>query len=202
MTFRSPLSGTYSFSLCGGHLAPELKFAGYDGVVVEGKSERPVYLWIDNDHASLRDASHLWGKLTHDTEDALRGELGDSDIRVACIGPAGEKLVRFACIQADYHREFGRGGAGAVMGAKNLKAIVIRGTGQVDVADPPALGQVAEDIYAQLAEHPKARARRQYGTAEMVEGVNKLGYPQFHHRLLRKGGSIDGNASQGRVVHG
>ncbi|UCC87857.1 MAG: aldehyde ferredoxin oxidoreductase family protein [Anaerolineales bacterium] len=176
VTFRSPLSKTYSFSLCGGHLAPELKFAGYDGVVVEGRSERPVYLWIDNDHASLRDASHLWGKLTHDTEDALRAELGDPSIRVACIGPAGEKLVRFACIQADYHREFGRGGAGAVMGAKNLKAIAVRGTGHVDVADPSALEQIAEDIYAELAAHPKARARRQYGTPEMVEGVNKLGF--------------------------
>ncbi len=176
VTFRSPLTGTYSFSLCGGHLAPELKFAGYDGVVVEGKSERPVYLWIDNDQVTLRDASHLWGKLTHDTEDALRAELRDPDIRVACIGPSGEKLVRFACIQADYHREFGRGGAGAVMGAKNLKAIVIRGTGQVDVADPPALAQVAEDVYAQLAQHPKAHARRQYGTPEMVEGVNKFGF--------------------------
>ena len=176
VTFRSPLTGTYSFSLCGGHLAPELKFAGYDGIVVEGKASRPVYLWIDNDRASLRDASHLWGKLTHDTEDTLRAELGDPDIRVACIGPAGEKLVRFACIQADYHREFGRGGAGAVMGAKNLKAIVLRGTGHVDVADPPALEKIAQDIYAELAEHPKARARRQYGTTEMVEGVNKLGF--------------------------
>ena len=176
VTFRSPLSGTYSFSLCGGHLAPELKFAGYDGVIVEGKSEQPVYLWIDNKHVSLRDASHLWGKLTHDTEDALRAELGDPDVRVACIGPAGEKQVRFACIQADYHREFGRGGAGAVMGAKNLKAIAIRGTGHVEVADPPALERIAEDVYAELAAHPKARARRQYGTPEMVEGVNKLGF--------------------------
>jgi aldehyde:ferredoxin oxidoreductase len=176
VTFRSPLTGTYSFSLCGGHLAPELKFAGYDGIVVEGKARHPVYLWIDNDRASLRDASHLWGKLTHDTEDELRAELGDPDIRVACIGPAGEKLVRFACIQADYHREFGRGGAGAVMGAKNLKAIVLRGTGHVDVADPPALEEITQDIYAELAEHPKANARRQYGTTEMVEGVNKLGF--------------------------
>jgi aldehyde:ferredoxin oxidoreductase len=176
VTFRSPLSGTYSFSLCGGHLAPELKFAGYDGVIVEGKSEQPVYLWIDNDHVSLCDAGHLWGKLTHDTEDALRVELRDPDVRVACIGPAGEKQVRFACIQADYHREFGRGGAGAVMGAKNLKAIAIRGTGHVEVADPPALERIAEDVYAELAAHPKALARRQYGTPEMVEGVNKLGF--------------------------
>ncbi len=176
VTFRSPLSNTYSFSLCGGHLAPELKFAGYDGVVIEGKSENPVYLWIDNDDVSLRDAGHLWGQLTHDTEDAIHAELKDQDIRVASIGPAGEKQVRFACIQADYHREFGRGGGGAVMGSKNLKAIAIRGTKHVDVADPPALGRIAEDVYAQLAEHPKAKLRREYGTPEMVEGTNKLGF--------------------------
>ena len=176
VSFRSPLSETYSFSLCGGHLAPELKFAGFDGIVVEGKSDKPVYLWIDNGKAGLRDAGHLWGKQTHDTEDAVRQELGDEEIRVACIGPAGEKLVRFACIQADYHREFGRGGAGAVMGSKNLKAIAVRGTGSVKVADPKTLARIAEEAYAELAEHPKARLRRQFGTPEMVESTNGFGY--------------------------
>jgi len=176
VSFRSPLSETYSFSLCGGHLAPELKFAGLDGIVVEGKSDRPVYLWIDNDTASLRDAVHLWGKQTHDTEDALREELGNAEIRVATIGPAGEKLVRYASIQADYHREFGRGGAGAVMGSKNLKAIAVRGTGSVPVADAAALARIAEEVYAELAKHPKARLRRRFGTPEMVEGTNKLGF--------------------------
>ena len=176
VSFRSPLSETYSFSLCGGHLAPELKFAGFDGIVVEGKSDKPVYLWIDNGKAALRDAGHLWGKQTHDTEDAVRQELGDEEIRVACIGPAGEKLVRFACIQADYHREFGRGGAGAVMGSKNLKAIAVRGTGSVKVADPKTLARISEETYAELAEHPKARLRRQFGTPEMVESTNGFGY--------------------------
>jgi aldehyde:ferredoxin oxidoreductase len=176
VSFRSPLSETYSFSLCGGHLAPELKFAGFDGLVVEGKSDRPVYLWIDNGTAVLRDASRLWGKRTHETEDAIREELRDAEIRVACIGPAGEKLVRYACIQADYHREFGRGGGGAVMGAKNLKAIAVRGTGAVKVAEPSELARIAELAYAELAQHPKARLRRQYGTPEMVEGTNKFGF--------------------------
>ncbi len=176
VSFRSPLSETYSFSLCGGHLAPELKFAGFDGLVVEGRSDKPVYLWIDNGTATLRDAGHLWGLKTHDTEDALREELGDAEIRVASIGPAGEKLVRYACIQADYHREFGRGGAGAVMGSKNLKAIAVRGTGSVEVADAAALGRIAEKAYAELAEHPKARLRRRFGTPEMVEWTNNHGF--------------------------
>lgn len=176
VTFRSPLTGTYSFSLCGGHLAPEVKFAGYDGIIIEGRADRPVYLWIDDDRVSLKDASHLWGKLTHATEDAIRAELKDDAIRVACIGPAGEKLSRFACIQSDYHREFGRGGAGAVMGAKNLKAIAVRGTGSVEVADPEALEALTEKVYGILAANLKARARRYYGTPEMVDGTNGLGY--------------------------
>ena len=176
VSFRSPLTETYSFSLCGGHLAPEIKFAGIDGIVVEGQSEKPVYLWIDSGAAILRDADQLWGKQTHDTEDAIREELGDAEIRVACIGPAGEKLVRYACIQSDYHREFGRGGGGAVMGSKNLKAIAVRGTGTVKVADPAGLAQMAEGVYAELAEHPKARLRRQFGTPEMVESTNNFGY--------------------------
>jgi len=95
---------------------------------------------------------------------------------VATIGPAGEKLVRYASIQADYHREFGRGGAGAVMGSKNLKAIAVRGTGSVPVADAAALARIAEEVYAELAKHPKARLRRRFGTPEMVEGTNKLGF--------------------------
>lgn len=176
VTFRSPLTGTYSFSLCGGHLAPEVKFAGYDGIIIEGRADHPVYLWIDDDKVTLKDASHLWGKLTHATEDAIRAELKDDAIRVACIGPAGEKLSRFACIQSDYHREFGRGGAGAVMGSKNLKAIAIRGTGSVEVADPEALEALTEKVYGILAANLKARARRYYGTPEMVDGTNGLGY--------------------------
>ncbi len=176
VTFRSPLTGTYSFSLCGGHFGPELKFAGFDGLIVEGRADKPVYLWIDNGRASLRDASHLWGRLTHATEDALRKELRDELIHIASIGPAGEKQVRFACIQSDYGREFGRGGAGAVMGAKNLKAIAVRGGGAVNIADPAGLETIVEGIYAELKAHPKANARRQYGTPEMVTGTNNLGY--------------------------
>ena len=176
VTFRSPLSETYSFSLCGGHLAPELKFAGYDGIVIEGRAEQPVYLWVDRGHAELRAAGHLWGKFTHETEDAIRAELRDRAVRVAVIGPAGEKGVRFACIQADTHREFGRGGPGAVMGVKNLKAIAVRGTGEVPVADGATLARLVEQAYALLAQHPKARLRRACGTPEMVEATNRLGY--------------------------
>ncbi len=175
-TFLSPLSNTYSFSLCGGHLGAELKFAGYDGLIIEGRASKPVYLNISDKNVTLRDAGHLWGKLTHDTEDAIREELRDTRAHVAVIGPAGEKLVRFACVQTDYFREFGRGGAGAVMGSKNLKAIAVRGTGHVDVADPAGLERIAQEVYAQLKQHPKGQARRNFGTPEMVESTNGFGY--------------------------
>lgn len=175
-TFRSPLTGTYSFSLCGGHLAAELKFAGFDGLILTGRAEHPVYLWIHDGRAELKDASGVWGKFAYETAQALRRELHEPLARIAVIGPAGEKQVRYACIQADDGREFGRGGAGAVMGAKNLKAIAVRGSGQVAVADPAGLERLVEEMYAELAQHPKARVRRQYGTNEMVAGTNNLGY--------------------------
>jgi len=176
VAFRSPLTCAYSYSLCGGHLAAEFKFAGYDVVIIEGQASKPVYLWINDAKVELRDAAHLWGLDTHATEDAIRVECRDTRIHTACIGPTGEKLVRYAMIQSDYHREFGRGGAGAVMGSKNLKAIVVRGTGQVSVSDRQHLGRLTEDAYLDLAASPKAKLRRSVGTPEMIDGTNKLGY--------------------------
>ncbi|RYD01425.1 hypothetical protein N752_31000 [Desulforamulus aquiferis] len=116
------------------------------------------------------------GKIYHDTQTTLRTELKDSLIRVACIGPAGEKLTRFACVQADYHREFGRGGAGAVLGSKNLKAIAIRGTNAVEAANPQELAELTQKVYRNLANSPKCKIRRAYGTPEMTDGTNAKGY--------------------------
>lgn len=197
LSFRSPLSETYSYSLCGGHFPVELKFAGYDVVIVEGRSDNPVYLWIDDDMVEIRDASQLWGLTTHKTEDALHHELKDTQIHVACIGPAGEKLVRFACIQSDYHREFGRGGGGAVMGSKNLKAIAVRGTGSVKVADPDTLKALVEETYKDLAANPKAQIRRKLGTPEMVNSTNKFGYwgtRNFSTGYFEKANEINGES--------
>lgn len=176
VTFKSPLTETYSYSLCGGHWPVELRFAGYDVLIIEGKASKPVYLCIEDDKINFKDASHLWGLLTHGTEDAIRQEIGDTEVHIVCIGPAGENLVRFACIQSDYHREFGRGGAGAVMGSKNLKAIVVSGTGTVPVAKPESLSRLVEESYSDLAQHPKAKIRRTDGTPEMIDSTNQLGY--------------------------
>jgi len=132
---KSPLTGAVTCSNAGGMFPTELKRAGTDAVVFTGRSERPVYLWLDGDTAELRPADHLWGKTTHEATDALLAET-DAKARVACIGPAGEKQVLFAAVINDKHRAAGRSGVGAVMGSKNLKAVVVRGKGRIPLADP------------------------------------------------------------------
>ena len=119
--------------MCGGQWAPELKFAGYDGVVVEGRASSPVFVFIDDDKVEIREGAHLWGMTTGETEKAIKEEIGDRRVSVLSAGPAGEKRVRFAGVIHE-SRAAARGGAGAVMGSKNLKAITVRGTGSVEVA--------------------------------------------------------------------
>jgi len=133
---KSPLTGGYSKSECGGFFPMALKKTGYDAVIVEGKAERPVYLLVTDRTVEIRDATHLWGKTVLDTRDAIAAETGQKTIRTAAIGPAGENLVRFACIMNDVKEANGRGGLGAVMGSKNLKAIAASGGWTPDVADP------------------------------------------------------------------
>ncbi|MEM3019471.1 MAG: aldehyde ferredoxin oxidoreductase N-terminal domain-containing protein, partial [Candidatus Bathyarchaeia archaeon] len=124
---KSPLTGGIGDSNCGGNWGPELRFAGFDGIVIEGASEKPVYLWIHNGKAELKDACALWGKGVWDTDDLIKAELGDRDVKLASIGPAGENLVLMAAIINDKHRAAGRAGVGAVMGSKRLKSIAVRG---------------------------------------------------------------------------
>lgn len=205
VTFKSPLTNTYSYSLCGGHLGSELKFAGYDGLVIEGCAEEPVYLMIDNENVEVRPAGHLWGQLIPSVDKQLKEELDDPFIKIACIGPAGEKLNRIACITSDCFREFGRGGAGAVMGSKNLKAIAVRGTGAVEVASPQELAGLAEEAVKDLRKHPTARNRRKYGTPEMVQGVNYLGFwptRNFSSGYFEDGEKISGPAMKQDIVIG
>ena len=130
---KSPLTGTIGAANSGGHFGPELKYAGYDGIIFEGVSENPVYLYINDDVVELRDASHLWGKDVYETTDLLNEEVGE-DFRIACIAPTGENGCLFAGIMNDKHRAAGRGGMGTVMGVKKLKAVAVKGTGSVRVA--------------------------------------------------------------------
>ncbi len=144
---RSPLTGGFGASEVGGWWGAELTMAGLDAVVISGHAAEPVYLWIHNEGGApvveIRPAGHLWGKLTADTQAALREELGDRRVRVAQIGPAGERLAPIAAVMHDICRAAGRTGMGAVMGSKNLKAIAVRGTGKKETADPQALQEIA-----------------------------------------------------------
>ncbi|MGH7966082.1 MAG: aldehyde ferredoxin oxidoreductase N-terminal domain-containing protein, partial [Candidatus Binatia bacterium] len=132
---KSPLTGFIADSLSSSFFALELKRAGLDALVVTGAAAAPVYLWISEDRVEVRDATPLWGKSTRETETAIRTDLRDPEVRVAAIGQAGENRVRFATISTE-GRHAGRGGTGAVMGAKNLKAVALRGHRRVHVADP------------------------------------------------------------------
>lgn len=139
---KSPLTGGIAFSQVGEFGGTEMKRAGFDVIIVEGKSETPVYLSIKDRQVELRDATNLWGKETRETQQAIREELGDEKVRVMLIGPGGERLTRYACIMSGLYDAAGRGGLGAVMGSKNLKAIAIRGTGEIPVSDPEGLAEL------------------------------------------------------------
>lgn len=172
---RSPLSGSLSRSVCGGGaFGPELKYAGYDGLMVDGKAKAPVYIWIDDDKVQIRDAQAYWGKTTGETEEGIRKELGDDSIKVIPIGPAGENRVLFAGVIPD-SRAAGRGGTGAVMGSKQLKAIVVRGTGSVHVADPKRFITLLEEAYEAIKADPMAAGRIEYGTTGTVAAAYKAG---------------------------
>jgi len=171
---KSPESFGVGEAKSHGHFGTEMKRAGYDAIIFHGKSEKPVYLWVDDDAVQLMDAKHLWGKSTFETDDAIRNELKDFYIRVASIGPAGEKLVRIACIMNDRSRAAGRCGMGAVMGSKNLKAIAIRGSKDVKVANQERLLELIK-IQHERMKGPAARKYRTLGTPENVLVLQKLG---------------------------
>lgn len=181
---KGALTGAITTSNSGGHWGPELKFAGYDMVILEGRSARPRYLWIHDGEVELCDAEHLWGKGCWETEETIRRETGVPDAIVATIGPAGENLVRFAAIMNDLHRAAGRSGVGAVMGSKLLKAIAVRGTGGVRLADPRAFLAASWTMKAKLKESAVTREGLPvYGTEVLVNVINEHGaLPTRNHR--------------------
>lgn len=172
---KSPLTGTIASSNSGGYFPNELRYAGFDMIIIEGKSPEPVYLQIYNQKAVLASASHLWGKSTHETEKIICKEF-HGDAKVACIGQAGEKLVNFACIINDKHRAAGRSGVGAVMGSKNLKAIAVRGTDGVAVARPAEFREVARESFTMLKKNPvTSKGLPALGTPVLVNIINQSG---------------------------
>ena len=177
---KSPLSGAIGDSQSGGFWPAELKFSGFDGIVIYGQSPTPVYLWLHEDPGSggpvaeLRDASHLWGKITGEVEATLKEELGDPKIEVLQCGPAGEKCVRFAAMISMSNRANGRTGMGAVMGSKKLKAIVVRGNKRPDIADPAALKDLARWGAKNFPESDVFGLGK-FGTAEVLMPQDKAG---------------------------
>ena len=141
---KSPLTGCFGESEAGGFWGAELRKAGFDFIIIEGVASRPVYLWINDGQAEIRSAEHLWGLGTADTEQKIRDDLGNKKIRVACIGPGGERLVRYAGVAHDVAHWAGRTGIGAVMGSKKLKAVAVRGSKRPPVHDPDAIGELSK----------------------------------------------------------
>ncbi|HPT68618.1 MAG TPA: aldehyde ferredoxin oxidoreductase family protein [Syntrophomonas sp.] len=172
---KGPLNGTIAASNSGGTFGPELKYAGWDGIIFEGRAESPVYLSIYNDQVELKSAAELWGQDVFATTDALKAAI-DEEAKVCCIGPAGENLVKYACIMNEYHRAAGRSGVGAVMGSKNLKAIVVKGSQGIVVEDPKAFMEAALDARTKLREHPvSGQGLAAYGTNILVNILNEHG---------------------------
>ena len=166
----SPLTGIWGESNSGGFWGAELRFAGYDGLVIRGRAEKPVWLSIvEGQPPALHDAADLWGLDTYETQQRLRDELDDSRLRVACIGPAGENLVLYAAIMNDHGRAAGRTGMGAVMGSKNLKAIAVRGKQRIPLADAEAFRQAANEAHKVVQDDISSQVYQQMGTASFVD---------------------------------
>jgi len=169
---KSPLTGGFGQADLTSYWGPELKRAGFDAVVITGASPTPVYLWIHDGSVEIRDAGHLWGLETGPAQTAIRGELGDEKVRVAQIGPAGENLVRISTVMHDVDRWAGRGGLGAVMGSKKLKAIAVRGTGAIPVADMEPLIALRD---THIAARDNWKHQQLHGTGGGVAEENAAG---------------------------
>jgi len=170
---KSPLTGLWADSYAGGFFGPELKFCGFDAVILEGVSSKPVYLLIYKETIELKNAKHLWGNTTGETQRIIRSELKDNKVRVASIGIGGENLVKYACIISDLHNAAGRCGMGAVMGSKNLKAVALRGTKKVEIADIEKFKKLAKIASEEVWKHGKILTK--HGTNGDLEVLNQSG---------------------------
>jgi aldehyde:ferredoxin oxidoreductase len=178
---KSPLTGILGDSAAGGHFGPEIKAAGYDQVIITGRSERPCYLLIADDRVEIRDARHLWGRDIYETSKALRRELGDNAFQAAAIGPAGENLVKFATVACNNSRVCGRTGMGCLFGAKNLKAVAVRGTGSLSVADPEGFSDLCRELDRRIMAHPEYAKRKDLGSTLLMAALNRLGILPTNH---------------------
>ncbi len=172
---KGPLTGAIACSNSGGRFGGELKMAGWDLLIFEGRAAQPVYLYLENEKAQLLPAGDLWGKPVWDAEPQIKARHADPLIRVASIGPAGESGCRYACIVNDMHRAAGRSGVGAVMGSKQLKAIAVRGTAGVKVRDMKAFVSAANDFNTVLAKSKPRQGLSRHGTIAMMDVTGGYG---------------------------
>lgn len=173
VTCKSPATNLYLKTNVGGSWGGALRFSGHSTLVIKGVSEKPVYLWIDDDQVEFRDAAHLWGQDVRRVDSLIKSELEDRNISIAAIGPGGENQVAFAAIMMSIYSAAGRGGAGAVMGSKNLKAIAVRGTQAVEVAEPDAFEAIVAKTWEGLCKQSGALDMHLYGTSAAVTPLNE-----------------------------
>ncbi|MEM2025807.1 MAG: aldehyde ferredoxin oxidoreductase family protein, partial [Desulfurococcaceae archaeon] len=205
---KSPLTGIFLDTYAGGFWGARLRFAGYDAVVVEGKADKPVYLWIHDGKAELKSAARIWGKTISEADKMVKEEVGASNTSVAAIGPAGENLVRYACIANDGGRDAGRGGAGAVMGSKNLKAIAVTGnpndkTSRVSIAKGEAFENICNELREIIKKNPLTSGLLpSLGTPGFVGVANALGGWRVRNAregVFERAEEISGEAMKGKI---
>ncbi|WP_455391896.1 aldehyde ferredoxin oxidoreductase family protein [[Eubacterium] cellulosolvens] len=203
---KSPLTGTITGANAGGYFGAKLKKAGFDGILIDGKARNPVYLYINNDDVELRTAGELWGLTTQQTTEQLEKGLGISKISVACIGPAGENLVKFASIINDKHRAAGRGGAGAVMGSKNLKAIVVYGSKKINIINTSKFRNITKKIHEKIKATTVTNVNlREFGTAKILDSTNDynlLGTRNFQQNFFEHAKSINAEKLKKTILIG
>jgi aldehyde:ferredoxin oxidoreductase len=173
-TTKAPLTGGYAGASMGGHITAEMRYAGLDSIILEGISPKPVYLFIDDDKVELRDAADVWGKGTFEVEKHFKEKLGE-EFQIAVIGPGGENLAPYACVNHDFGRQAGRGGIGAVMGSKKVKAITIHGTKSIPVADTEAYRKAGKAIYKACKDADGLKDWTAYGTTIVTSWCDEVG---------------------------
>ena len=178
---KSPLTGAYGEAEAGGFWGPELKFSGFDAVIINGKAEKPCYLWINDGKVEIRSAEKIWGLETGPAQEMIRDELKEKRARVALIGPAGENLVRYACVVNELKHINGRTGMGAVMGSKNLKAVAVRGTNKMEIHDPEKFRELSRNLTELIGQHGPSKVLRKLGTSQFVMSLNTQGILPTHN---------------------
>ncbi len=198
ITTKSPQTGTAFDSNSGGHFGVQFKRCGFDAAVIEGRAEKPSYVWMRDEAVEIRNAEHIWGSNTHSTEDVIRSETS-KDAKVACIGPAGEKQVLISSIINDKHRAAGRGGVGAVMGSKQLKAIAVQGSHETSIADKEEFTSAARVSLEAVSKNPVTKdALPNFGTSVLVNVMNEIGaLPTLN---FQKGYFEDADAISGETI--